>query len=40
MTQKIRENWKWIIVPLGIEKSISEVDGNWSEMKEIGLLEW
>jgi len=38
-TQKIREQWEWIIVPLGIEKSISEVDGNWAEMKEIGLLE-
>lgn len=37
-TQKIREYWPQIIVPLGIEKSISEVDGAWSKMTEIGIL--
>jgi len=37
-TQKIREYWDWLIVPLGIEKSISKVDGNWSEMEEVGIL--
>jgi DNA polymerase I-like protein with 3'-5' exonuclease and polymerase domains len=38
-TQKIREHWDWLIVPLGIEKSISKVDGSWSDVEEIGLLK-
>ncbi len=37
-TQEIRKSWEWIIVPLQIEKSISDIDSNWSEMKTIGLL--
>lgn len=37
-TEKIREYWPWIIVPLSIEKSKSEVDGNWSRMTDCGLL--
>ena len=38
-TQKIREDWDWIIVPLQIEKSFSEIDGNWANMTEAGLLD-
>lgn len=38
-TQKIREYWDWIIVPLTIEKSLSAVDGSWSEMTDCGILE-
>jgi len=37
-TQTIREEWDWIIVPLNIEKSFGEIDGNWASMKEAGLL--
>lgn len=38
-TQKIREYFDWLIVPLFIEKKISEVNGNWSEMENKGLLK-
>ena len=38
-TQKIREEWEWIIVPLSIEKSFSEIDGNWADITEAGLLD-
>ncbi|HEX9934050.1 MAG TPA: DNA polymerase, partial [bacterium] len=38
-TQKIREHWSWIIVPLGIEKSRSEIDGSWAHMQDCGLLK-
>jgi DNA polymerase I-like protein with 3'-5' exonuclease and polymerase domains len=37
-TQKIREHWDWIIVPLEIEKESSEVDGDWSAMTERGYI--
>jgi len=37
-TQKIREDWDWIIVPLKIEKSISNVDESWAKVSEVGLL--
>lgn len=37
-TQKIREHWDWIIVPLSIEKKRSKIDGSWAEMEECGLL--
>lgn len=37
-TQKIREHWEWIAVPLGIEKSISPINGDWNSVEEIGLL--
>lgn len=37
-TQKIREHWDWLIVPLGVEKSISKIDGSWSDVEEIGIL--
>ena len=39
-TQKIREDWEWIIVPLRIEKESSEINGNWAEMKDCGYLEF
>ncbi len=39
-TQKIREYWEWIVVPLRIEKSQSEIDGNWAEMSDCGVLEF
>ena len=32
--KKIREEWPWLVVPFKIEKERSEVDGDWSEMKE------
>lgn len=38
-TQKIREYWDWIIVPLSIEKGRSEIWGNWSKMENCGLLK-
>lgn len=38
-TQKIREHWDWLIVPLFIEKKISEVGGNWANMTNMGLLK-
>lgn len=38
-TQKIREHWNWIIVPLSIEKERSEVDGNWAGMTSEGFLK-
>lgn len=38
-TQKIREYWDWIIVPLIIEKSISNIDGNWSELSKGVILK-
>lgn len=39
-TQKIREHWDWINVPMFIEKSKGEIDGNWNEMKDMGYLEY
>jgi uracil-DNA glycosylase family 4 len=39
-TQKIREHWDWIIVPLTIEKARSAVDGNFAEMVEVGKLKF
>lgn len=37
-TQKIREHWDWIVVPLSLEKSISPINGDWNSVEEIGLL--
>ncbi|KKM70686.1 hypothetical protein LCGC14_1438250 [marine sediment metagenome] len=34
-TQEIRKAFKWINIPLEIKFSITEVDGNWAEKKEI-----
>ena len=38
-TQKIREHWDWIVVPLAIEKERSEMDGSWAVMFEQGYLK-
>lgn len=38
-TQKVREHWDWINVPLTIEKEQSEIDGSWAEMSEAGTLK-
>ncbi len=37
-TQKIVEEFPWIIVPLEIEKAVGEVDGSWYSIEEKGLL--
>lgn len=37
-TQKIREHWEWLNVPLFIEKKISAINGNWANMENMGLL--
>lgn len=34
-TEKIREMFKWIIIPLKIEHEVTEIDGSWYEKKEI-----
>jgi len=36
-TEKIKEMFPWISVPLEIEHEISGIDGNWSEMTEYKL---
>jgi hypothetical protein len=38
-TQKIREHFDWMIVPMFIEKKVSAIGGNWAEMENKGLLE-
>jgi DNA polymerase I-like protein with 3'-5' exonuclease and polymerase domains len=38
-TQKVREHWDWITVPLTVEKEQSAIDGSWAEMKEVGPLK-
>jgi len=38
-TQKIREHWEWLNVPLFIEKKISAINGNWANMENMGLLK-
>lgn len=38
-TQKIREHWDWIVVPLLIEKECSEINGNWADMSSEGYLK-
>jgi hypothetical protein len=37
-TQEIHDGFKWLIVPVEIEKSAGLVDGPWSGMREIGIL--
>jgi len=34
MCEDIRKHWTWIIVPLDIDATITEIDGNWSKTKE------
>ncbi len=38
-TQAINEHYKWIIVPLKLEKAVGEVDAPWSTIDEVGLLD-
>jgi hypothetical protein len=38
-TQKVMEQFPWIIVPLVIEKERSEINGNWGNMSECGQLQ-
>jgi DNA polymerase I-like protein with 3'-5' exonuclease and polymerase domains len=33
MTEEIREYWKWIIVPLGIEVELAAKGGSWADKK-------
>jgi DNA polymerase I len=35
MCDDIREEWKWITIPLGIEADFSEVDQNWFHKKTV-----
>lgn len=35
MTQKIRDHWKWINVPIDIEIEITGINGSWAEKSEI-----
>jgi DNA polymerase-1 len=37
--EDIRKEWKWIIVPLDVEATVSEVDGNWFRMKNYEIEE-
>jgi DNA polymerase I-like protein with 3'-5' exonuclease and polymerase domains len=34
MTKKIREAWKWVIIPLEAEVEVTPVGGSWVEKKE------
>ena len=34
MCEDIRKKWKWINIPLNVDIEISEINGNWYEMKE------
>jgi DNA polymerase I-like protein with 3'-5' exonuclease and polymerase domains len=38
-TQKVREHWPWITMPLRMEAEVSEVDGSWAKMKPYHLEE-
>lgn len=37
MTKDVREHFKWITIPLDIDADISEVDGNWFDMKHTNI---
>jgi hypothetical protein len=34
----VAEQWKWLRIPLQIEKERSAIDGTWAEMEECGYL--
>ena len=38
-TQKVREHWPWIIVPLKMEKEASEVNKSWADVISFGILK-
>ena len=33
--KRLMDEWRWIIAPLKVDADVSEVDGNWAEMKPI-----
>jgi len=35
MTERIREAFGWVSVPLKIEAKVSEIDGNWCDMRSV-----
>ena len=37
-TQEIKEEWQWLVTTLYYEKESGEVGGDWSTLKEVGLL--
>lgn len=34
-TQKVKEHWDWINVPLKLESEVSHTDGSWAVMEEV-----
>lgn len=38
-TQRVRDRWPWITVPLVMEKERSEIDGSWDKMTSCGVLK-
>jgi len=38
-TQKVREHWDWITVPLILEKATAGINRPWSELTDIGFLD-
>lgn len=34
MTEKLRKEWKWVIVPMVAEAEVSPSGGTWHEKKE------
>lgn len=38
-TQKVKEHWSWITVPLQLEKERSAIDGTWASMEGMGFLK-
>jgi uracil-DNA glycosylase family 4 len=37
MCEDLREEWPWIIVPLNIEATTSEIDGNWYDVHGVAI---
>ena len=35
MTKRVRKEFDWINVPLGVEIKTSKVNGNWFDMEEL-----
>jgi DNA polymerase I-like protein with 3'-5' exonuclease and polymerase domains len=38
-TQKVKEHWPWINVPLMVEHEQSELGGSWAKMEGLGFLK-
>ena len=42
-TQKVREHWNWITVPLMVEKErskiITKTEGSWADMEACGFVK-